>query len=458
MKTTGLSFYFVLYVVAIITVFAITVERDHLLEQRDDVIAHLVAVYVKPLHLSATVDTARFFIDPTRTLTRDSIAIRIKAEGPIEKSDIVYALYGTEAIDASGDVEEKPIAGRVINEDGDGLLTYPPLGEGTYEFKVSGYKRRVLLEGYSMRVRVGDTSYVIPYSGALETIDHDTTRLIAKVVKAGVVPPQLTLSVQESQENWVLGPAYRKKVFVGGVERLDRVSFSVGGPARIEVGTGPSAYATLVWDKPVLGKRTFTVSADAHRGFGEKDRAKVTFNVDVLPATFVSTPPGKGFWGIPYTFDGQLVGLNPLDITVDILHDGQSMGVKPVVPKVLVKPERNWNTLLFKILYRETVIKEHKVSLSAPPPPQIRWVQQNLDRERKTFTIKVASEDPTGGPVRMSIEAQPSGIAKLDRIQSTTFTITVDLSGKPSALFLKLTATDQYGGRSTSSKQFNIPQ
>jgi hypothetical protein len=457
MKTTGLSFYFVLYVVAIITVFAITVERDHLLEQRDDVIAHLVAVYVKPLHLSATSDTARFFVDPTRTLTRDSIAIRIKAEGPIEKSDIVYTLYGAGAIDASGGLEEIPIAGKTINEDGDGLLIYPPVAEGTYEFKVSGYKRRILLEGNSMRVRVGDTSYVIPYSGALATIDRDTTTLIATVVRAGVIPPQLTLSVQESQENWVLGPAYRKKVFVGGVERLERVSFSVGGPARIEVGTGPSAYATLVWDKPVLGKRSFTVSADAHRGFGEKDRAKVAFNVDVLPATFVSTPPSKGFWGIPYTFDGQLVGLNPLDITVDILHDGQSMGVKPVVPKVLVKPERNWSTLVFKILYRETAIKEHKVSLSAPPPPQIRWVQQNLDRDRNVFTIKVASEDPTGGPVRMSIEAQPSGIAKLDRIQSTTFTITVDLSGKPSALFLKLTATDQYGGRSTSSKQFNIP-
>jgi hypothetical protein len=458
MKTTGLSFYFVLYVVAIITVFAITVERDHLLEQRDDVIAHLVAVYVKPLHLSATIDTARFFVEPTRTLTRDSIAIRIKAEGPIEKSDIVYVLYGAGTIDASGGMEGIPVAGRVMNEDGEGLLIYPPVREGTYEFKVSGYKRRILLEGNSMRVRVGDTSYVIPYSGALETIDRDTTILIARVVRAGVVPPQLTLGVQESQENWVLGPAYRKKVFVGGVERLDRVSFSVGGPARIEVGTGPSAYATLVWDKPVLGKHSFAVSADAHRGFGEKDRAKIAFNVDVLPATFVSTPPSKGFWGIPYAFDGQLVGLNPLDITVDVLHDGQSMGVKPVVPKVLVKPERNWNTLLFKILYRETVIKEHKVSLSAPPPPQIRWVQQNLDRDRKVFTIKVASEDPTGGPVRMSIEAQPSGIAKLDRIQSTTFTISVDLSGRPSALFLKLTAADQYGGRSTSSKQFNIPQ
>jgi hypothetical protein len=457
MKTTGLSFYFVLYVVAIITVFAITVERDRLLEQRDDVIAHLVAVYVKPLQISATVDTARFFIHPTGSVTRDSIAVRIKAEGPIEKADIVYSLYGAARIAANGEAEEKPIAGRVINDEGDGLLIYPPLEEGTYEFKVSGYKRRIVLEGNSMRVRVGDTSYVIPYSGALETIDRDTATLVARVAKAGVVPPQLTLSVQESQENWVLGPPYRKKVFVGGVERLQGVGFRVVGPARIELGTGPASYVTLVWDKPVLGKRAFTVSADANRGFGEKDQAAVTFNVEVLPATFASSPPSKGFWGIPYTFDGQLVGLNPLDITVEVLHDGQSMGVKPVVPKVPITPERNWNTLLFKILHRETVIKEHKVSLSAPPPPQIRWVQQNLDRSKNVFTITVASADPTGGPVRMAIESQPSGIARLDKIQSTSFTINVDLSGKPSAVFLKLTATDQYGGRSTSSKQFNIP-
>jgi hypothetical protein len=214
----------------------------------------------------------------------------------------------------------------------------------------------------------------------------------------------------------------------------------------------------MVWDKPVLGKRIFTVSADANRGFGEKDRATVTFNVDVLPATFISTPPNKGFWGIPYTFDGQLVGLNPLEMTVEIQHDGQSLGVKPVVPKVSVTPERNWNSLLFRVLYHETAIKEHRASLSAPPPPQIRWVQQNLDRARSVFLITVASADPTGGPVRMSIEVQPSGIAQLDRIRGTTFTINVNLAGKPSAVFLKLTATDQYGGRSTSSKQFNIPQ
>jgi hypothetical protein len=458
MKTTGFSFYFVLYIVAIITVFAITVERDRVLGQRDEVIAHLIAVYVKPLRISASVDTARFFIDPTRSLTRDSIAIRVKAEGPIEKSDIVYSLYDARVIHDNGETEEKGLAGRVFNDGGDGLLVYPPLEEGTYEFKVSGYKRRILAEGYSMRVRIGDTSYVIPYSGPLEAIDRDTTVLLAKVVKAGIVPPQLTLSVQETEENWVLGPAYRKKVFVGGAENLQRVSYTVGGPARLELPSGPGSYATVVWDKPVLGKHSFTVTANANRGFGEKDRATVTFGVDVLPATFVSTPPSKGFWGIPYTFDGQLVGLNPLDITVEVQHDGQSLGVKPVVPKVSVTPERNWNSLLFRVLYHETVIKEHRVSLSAPPPPQIRWVQQNLDRARNVFLITVTSADPTGGPVRMSIDAQPSGIAQLDKLRGTTFTINVNLAGKPSAVFLKLTATDQYGGRSTSSKQFNIPQ
>jgi hypothetical protein len=458
MKTTGLSFYFVLYIVAIITVFAITVERDRLLGQRDEVIAHLIAVYVKPLRISAAVDTARFFIDPTRSLTRDSIDIRVKAEGPIEKADIEYSLYGAGVIQDNGEVVERPVAGRVINDGGDGLLIYPPLEEGTYEFKVLGFKRRIVTEGNSMRVRIADTSYVIPYSGVLETIDRDTTTLIAKVIRAGVEPPQLTLSVQETQENWVLGPAYRKKVFVGGVENLQRVSFSVSGPGRIELPSGRGSYATIVWDKPGLGKRGFTVTANANRGFGEKDRATVTFNVDVLPATFVSTPPSKGFWGIPYTFDGQLVGLNPLEITVEVQHDGQSLGVKPVVPKVSVTPERNWNSLLFRVLYRETVIKEHRATLSAPPPPQIRWVQQNLDRSRNVFLITVASADPTGGPVKMSIEAQPSGIAQLDRIRGTTFTINVNLTGKPSAVFLKLTATDQYGGRSTSSKQFNIPQ
>ena len=417
MKTSGLSFYFVLYIVAIITVFAITVERDRVLKERDEVIAHLVAVYVKPLRLSASVDTARFFIEPTRSLTRDSVAIRLKVDGPIEKNDVLFTLYQAELLKDDGEVQEKELFGIVKNEGGDGVLVYPPLGEGTYVFRVSGYKRRIITEGDAMKVQIADTNYVIPYSEALEMVDRDTTTLIAKVVKSGIIPPQLTLSVQEAHENWVLGPPYKKKVFLGGVEDLRRVSFNVGGPARIETASAAESYATLVWEKPSLGKRSFTVAADANRGFGEKDRATVTFGVEVLPATFVTSPSNKGFWGIPYTFDGQLVGLNPLDITVEIQRDGQSLGVKPVVPKVIVTPERGWNSLLFKIFYREAVIKEHRVSLSAPPPPQIRWVQQNLDRAKKVFMISVASADPTGGPVKMSIESQPPGIAQMDKIR-----------------------------------------
>lgn len=458
MKSSGLSFYFVLYIVAIITVFAITVERDRVLRERDEVIAHLIEVYVKPLRLTAYVDTARFFIEPTKSLTHDSIAMRIKVEGPIEKNDIEFALYDGKRLKNDGRGTEKELSGVLRNEGGDGVLVLPPVEEGIYEFKVSGYKKRMIVEGSMMRVKIGDTSYAIPYSDALQMVDRDTTMLIAKVEKTGVIPPQLTLSVQEAQENWVLGPPYKKKVFVGGVENLQRVSYSVAAPARIEATAGAGSYVTLVWDKPTLGKRSFAVAANANRGFGEKDRATVTFNVEVLPATFASPPMNKGFWGVPYTFDGQLVGLNPLDITAEIIHDGQSLGVKPIVPKISLTPDRNWNSLLFKILYRETGIKEHRITLSAPPPPQIRWVQQNLDRAKGVFSISVASADPTGGPVRMSIQSQPPGIAQLDKLRGTAFTINVSLEGKPTAVFLKLTATDQYGGLSTSSKQFNIPQ
>ena len=58
----------------------------------------------------------------------------------------------------------------------------------------------------------------------------------------------------------------------------------------------------------------------------------------------------------------------------------------------------------------------------------------------------------------MSVQSEPQGIAQLDRIKGTSFTVTVNLGGKPSAVFLKLSATDQYGGQSVSAKQFNIPQ
>jgi hypothetical protein len=458
MKTSGLSFYFVLYVVAIITVFAITVERDRVLHERDDVIARLVSVSVRPLQLSAYVDTARFFIEPTHSLTRDSVAVRIKVEGPIDKSDVEFSLQDAKRIGRDGREEPQEQTGLLRNEEGDGVLLYPPLAEGLYEFKVSGFKRRIIVAGDTMRVRIGDTTYTVPYSEPLANVDRDTTVLLAKVEKSGIIPPQLTLNVQEAQDHWVLGPVYKKKVFVGGIEDIRKASFSVAAPARVELPPLGASYVTVAWDKPSLGKHSFNVSANANRGFGDKDRASVAFNVEVHPATFVIAPPAKGFWGIPYTFNGQLVGLNPLDLAVEILHDGVSLGVKPVVPPVTVTPERTWNSLSFKILYHEAVIKEHRAALSAPPPPQIRWVQQNLDRGKNVFTISVTSADPTGGPVRMSIESQPPGIAQLDKLRGTSFTVTVSLETKPNAVFLKLTAVDQYGGQSVSSKQFNIPQ
>ena len=60
----AISFYFVLYLVAIVTVFVITMERDTLLRRRDEDIAHLVEIYVKPLRLAPAIDTARFFFPP----------------------------------------------------------------------------------------------------------------------------------------------------------------------------------------------------------------------------------------------------------------------------------------------------------------------------------------------------------------------------------------------------------
>ena len=105
--------------------------------------------------------------------------------------------------------------------------------------------------------------------------------------------------------------------------------------------------------------------------------------------------------------------------------------------------DRGWNSLLFRILYKKVVIKEHKVSLTSPPPPQIKWVQQNLDRQNKVFLISVSASDPgEGGPVTASLQSQPSGIATLDKIRGTAFTITVNLKNNPTGVYLKLTVNE----------------
>jgi hypothetical protein len=457
-KKEHLSFYFVLYIVAMVTVFVIMMERDALLAKRDENIAQLVEIYVRQLHLSPNADTSITFADPGTGIAREPLMLRAKTEGPIDRNDIKFTLVKAVKIHADGTQEEKSTSVPVGNENGDGVLSYPPVDDGVYAFTVAGYKHRIERVGDKMKVKIRDTTYLIAYSPRLERVDRDTTVLLAHVIRSGELPIQLTLNIEEMRDNWVLGVPFKKKIFMGGVEEPWRAIFNAGPGVSFEKAADKGSYVTFLWELPKSGQREFIVTADANRGLGQKDRATTRFTVDVVPPAYVNLPSAKGFWGIPYTFDAQVAGLNPIDITVESFHDGESMGMKPAVPKSVITPDRKWRALSFKVFYRGNLIKEHQAVLSAPPPPQIRWVQQNLDRGSNSFVITAAAADPLGGPVRMSIESQPQGLVTMDKVRGTTFKISVDLSSKPSAIFLKLTATDGYGGTSVSSKQFNIPQ
>jgi hypothetical protein len=457
MKSSDISFYFVLYLIAVMTVFAITVERDQTLEQRNAMIAQLVAVYVRPLHVLNYLDTTKYFIDVSQPMMNDSVRVKVQTEGPIRRDDITFTLLASERLSAEGE-ESIPVEGRLFNDLGDGVMIYPPLAEGTYKFTVAGYKNRLIMDGSQVKVQIGDTSYSIPFSEALAGVDRDTTSFFVKVIKGGLEKQQITLSVTDPHENWVVGPPYQKKVFIGNVASMQGVTFNVSGGGRIEKSQSGESYLTFYWDQPKQGKHSFTVSVDANRGGGVKDRTNTTFDVDVRAAIFNIVPPERWFWGIPYKFDGQIAGLNPLDLSVESAHDGQAISVQPVLPAFTITPAKGWGYLAFSVKYHGITIKDHKVTLVAPPPPQVKWVQQTLDKGREVYLIQFTSADASGGPVTASLQSQPSGIAKIDRIKGTSFTITVDLKDKPSSVFLKLIITDQYGGQAASSKQFNLPQ
>jgi hypothetical protein len=452
-----ISFYFVLYLVAIISVFVITMERDNLLRKRDEDIAHLVEIYIKPLRLLPAVDTARFFVTPGQKATVEPLRLLTKAEGPIEKDDIRYSLVDVQRVAGKGKEEQPPSAdrGAFVNDHGDGVLSFPPLAEGIYQFTVAGYKPRIVQQGNTMRVAIRDTSYEIQFSDRLKKIDRDTTVLVAEVMKTGLEPTQLALSTDGARDTWVLGPPYSKRIFVGGVESPERVSFDAA-PLRIEKNPAERSFVTLVWDRPTLGSRAFTVRASGNRGLGKKDHASTSFTVNVLPPTFSNNPSSKGYWGIPYVFDGQIVGVNPIDLSVEFSHDGSAAWTRPVVPRDTIVPDRSWHTMAFRVVYHGTAVKDHRVTVEAPPPPQIRWVRQELDKAQNSLVVTVACTDPAGGPVKMSLESQPGGIARLDKIRGTNFTVTVNLEGKPAGVFLKLTAVDQYGGQGNSTRQFSL--
>jgi hypothetical protein len=457
MKYSGISFYFVLYLVAIVSVFFIAMERDHLLKERDEDIAHLVELHIKPLRLEPYDDTVRVSIAPSMTATEAPIEMRARVDGPLAKEQVRFSLLEAGRVDPQGGLTALASSGTITSNDGDAVLLAGPLEEGVYRFRVAASTNRITRDGNNLSVRIQDTTYVIPFSPALEHIDSDTVLLIASVEKSGVNPLQLTLAVQEKEERWVLGPPYAKKLFFGGIEDPSRLRFTAPPDTRIERATD-GQYAILTWDRPVSGKRTLTVVADASRGLGGRDRASITFSVSVLPPSFIVPPADKGFWGVPYSFDARLEGLNPVDLSVRTLHDGLPLATRSAAEQDTVVPDRNWRKLKFEISYRGHVVKEHELALSSPPPPQIRWLQQNLDRSRNVFTVSLAASDAANGPVRMSLDAQPAGAARLDQIRGKTFTVSVNLAGNPEAVFLKITAVDRFGGQSTSTKQFNIPK
>jgi hypothetical protein len=456
MKSSDISYYFALYLVAIITVFAITLERDEAFVVRDQLIANLLEVYLRPLKLSPYADTSRFYIEANQSMTEDSIQVKFKVEGPLATNDVQYSVLQTRYADPNGEWEDESPGGRFENQEGDGIFISPPLNEGTYEFTIIGHINRVRVEGRHMGIPVKDSIYEIAYSPTLEAIDLDTTLLVVTVTKSGVEPNRLALSVPEKQENWVVGVPYVKKIFVSGVEDIRPVKFQASPAGRISPSNTGESFATFTWDEPIPGKKTFMVSANAARGLGDKDIASISFDVNVQPAMFESLPIDKGFWGIPYQFDGKIIGLNPLDLLVEISHDNEVVDKKPVIPKISVTPLKDWQTLRLKVLYRGAVLKEHEVEILPPAPPQIKWVQQNHDKVRDVFEVTVVVTDAGGGPVKLTLQSQPTGIARLDKFRGTEFKITCNLKDKPASVFLKLTATDDFGGQSTSSKQFPL--
>lgn len=455
-KSSDISYYFALYLVAIITVFAITLERDEAFEVRDQLIANLLEVYLRPLHLSPYADTSRFYIEANQSMTPDSIRVKFKVEGPLITEDVQYEVIQARYVPPGGEWAEVEPAGRFENKEGDGIFSCPPLREGLHEFTIVGFKNRVRVEGRHMYIPVKDSVYEIPYSRTLERIDHDTTLLIVTVTKSGVEPNRLALSVSEKEENWVVGVPYVKKIFVSGVEDIRPLKFQASPVGRISPSSSGESFATFTWDDPLPGKKSFVITANAARGLGNKDFASISFDVNVQPALFETQPAEKGFWGIPYQFDGKIIGLNPLELTVEIYHENELIDKAPVIPKVKVTPLKDWNSLRFRVVYRGVVLKEHEVEILPPAPPQIKWVQQNYDKTRDVFEVTIVVTDAGGGPVKLTMQSQPPGIARLDKLRGTEFKITCNVKDKPPSVFLKLTATDDFGGQSTSSKQFPL--
>ncbi|MER3524333.1 MAG: hypothetical protein C4326_09765 [Ignavibacteria bacterium] len=437
------SFYFVLYLVALVSLLDVITERD-------DAQREIAEILVKKIS-----EAPELQVPPTLIwFTNDSSRALIRVRGldtEAEKQSIKFELKSLD-----GNLPEGLASEIVKDEEGNGILAGRLSEKGIYRLQTVAEVNRELPRDLPESVR----DLIKRQLGDEIPLTTKPVSFTLKVEGAGAPPPQLTLNVEPPRDDrWIVGSPYVKNIYVGG-PTPDIVSFSCSDPRFTivkDVGR-----IRVEWPNPMVTNSpiSVTINARANRGAeAHLENATATFTLSVAPPRWDPEPATEAYWEVPFTFASGVRGLDANKFTVKILANG-SVPVKTLSAvefPFTFKPERTWTSLTFRALSTTNIeMLRKEIPVKKPVPPQIKLAGStwNGNDYHLTFT----SSDVGNGDVLIESASvvQPEGIvSRLDTRKGKSFTLMVQnlRSTRPSAIKIKITVVGIGGSRTDQITQ-----
>lgn len=436
------SFYFILYLVAIVSLLDVITERDEAQEE-------MVGLLLKKIASAPVLSTRDTVVWTAKDSGRAMITVAGLAT-PLEMTNIRYAIASLDQAPPRG-VQTDP----VIDQSGNAILSGKIAEKGTYNFQATATVEREIPDDIPEAVR----DAINRLSGSKVALKTQPVNFVVKVEGKTTSAPALTLNIEPpADDKWILGVPYAKNIYVGGPPP-ELVTFTCPD-SRFKI-TKDVGRIQLTWAQPMSGITRITVKANANREQGSLDFAEAKFTVDVGPPRWQPEPRPTAYNRVPYRFESTLGGLSPNDYSIQVLANKTELKttISPNQFPYEVKPDPSWKTMTFRAMGRSAKLKEIEIPVKDPPPPQIRW--QGESHDGNNHIIKFYCEDVDGGDVNVNFNiVQPQGVRAVmsPPVRGKSFTITIrDVSNiKQSQVEMAVTAIGIGGASKTPARTVMI--
>jgi hypothetical protein len=408
-----LPFYFVLYLVALTALFAVTNERNIALKEQQELIANFIGT-MREKPLIAVADSVEWLLNQQGS-------VPLAVTGLEKGATVASVLY---RVEPSGDVVGAFNREVIADEAGKGVFTGTISEAGRYTFTVAADVVRRLPDSLSEKIRerlekaIGNSFVHL----------RAETSFVVRVFPRGPSPTQFTLSVEKPvNDKGFIGIPYTKTIFVNGAEPVN-VQFFGFDQSKFALTKGKEKIL-LTWSSPSRTSTPLrvTVRGNTGQGFGTKDFAEATFTLDIVPPRWNPEPVSKAFWGVPYQVACGVAGMSPELYTLDILVNGSFL--KTLTPQQFpdtLRPSSQWASIMLRATADGRELLTKTIEVRKPDPPQQpRWKDQTL--EGNNYIVKFDCNDVNGDAVTVKLKvSQPEGFqSRLSSNQGKSFVLTI---------------------------------